>query len=177
MFLHNTERPANKVPTRVALLLAAVYKLHQLHAVTKGTRPTYVCGLPPFEGSFARLRSGSAHRTRVSIAPTFEVVRARPWGAYRCAIVGFGREHTLVREFLHTPSTLCSTVFCSFFDIFSCVHRVLRVISYPIRHVGWVGLPGGPDDRKVARCINVAGERGVYLIASDAESACEKFCF
>ena len=107
----------------------------------------------------------------------FEVVRARPWGAYRCAIVGFRREHTLVREFLHTPSTLCSTVFCSFFDIFSCVHRVLRAVWYPIRHVGWVGLPGGPDDRKVARCINVAGERGVYSIASDADSVREKFCF
>ena len=57
------------------------------------------------------------------------------------------------------------------------MHRVLRVISYPIRHVGWVGLPGCPDDRKVARCINVAGERGVYLIASDADSVREKFCF
>ena len=41
---------------------------------------------------------------------------------------------------------------------------------YPIRHVGWIGLPGGPYNRKVARCINVAGERGVYLIASDADS-------
>ena len=107
----------------------------------------------------------------------FEVVRARPWGAYRCAIVGFRREHTLVREFLHMPSTLCSTVFCSFFDIFSCVHRVLRAVWYPIRHVSWVGLFGGPDDRKVARFINVAGERGVYLIASDADSVREKFCF
>ena len=86
----------------------------------------------PFEGSFARLRSGSAHRTRVSTAPTFEVVRARPWGAYRYAIVGFGpREHTLDGEFLHTPSTLYSTVFCSVFDIFWCVHRVSRAVWYP----------------------------------------------
>ena len=66
--------------------------------------------------------------TRVSTAPTFEVVRARPWGAYRYAIVGFGREHTLDGGFLHTPSTLHSTVFCSFFDIFSYVHRVSRVV-------------------------------------------------
>ena len=49
----------------------------------------------PFEWSFARLRADSVHRTGVSIAPTFEVVRARPWGACRYAIVAFGREHTL----------------------------------------------------------------------------------
>ena len=62
----------------------------------------------------------------MSTAPTFEVVRARPWGAYRYAIVGFGREHTLDGEFLLTPSTLCLTVSCSFFDIFSHVHRIFR---------------------------------------------------
>ena len=100
-------------------------------------------------------------------APGFEVVRAIPWGALnRYAIVGFGREHTLDGEFLHTPSTLYSTVFCSFFDIFSYVHRVSRAVWYPIRHVDWAGLSGGPNGRKVAQCINVAGERGVYLMAS-----------
>ena len=57
------------------------------------------------------------------------------------------------------------------------MNRVLRVVWCPIRHVGWVGPLKGPDDRKVARCISVAGERGGVLIAFDADSVREKFCF
>ena len=90
------------------------------------------------------------------------VVWARPWGACRYAIVVFGREHTLDGYFLHMPSTLCSTVFCLFFDIFSCVHHVSRVVSCPIRRVGWVKPPEGPDGRKVAQRISVAGDEAMY---------------
>ena len=73
--------------------------------------------------------------------------------------------------------TLCTSGFCSFFDIFSYVHRVLRLYGTPF--VMWAGL-AYPVVQTIGKShgVSMLRERaGVYLIASDVESTREKFCF